>query len=38
MIREEMQREKMRERARKRAWEYKRRIEEGREGKLIRRC
>lgn len=38
MIREEMQREKMRKRAGKRAWEYKRRIEEKREGTLIRRC
>lgn len=38
LMREELQREKLRERAGKRAWEYEKRLEEGRGGELAQRC
>lgn len=36
LVREELQRYKLKERAGKRAWEYEKRLEEGRGGELVR--
>lgn len=38
MIREELQREKLRNRAGKRAWRFEKRLEEGRESEIVRKC
>lgn len=38
MVREELQRMKLKERAGWRAWEYERRLEKGKRGMLARKC
>lgn len=38
LVREELQREKIKERAGRRAWGFKKRLEEGKGGELARRC
>ena len=38
MVRDELEREKMRTRASKRAWKFERKLEEGRGGGIARKC
>lgn len=38
MVREKLQREKLRENAGRRAWEFKKRLEEGKGSELARKC
>lgn len=38
LVREKLQRDKLRERARRRAWGYEKRLEEGKESELARSC
>lgn len=38
LVREELQREKIKERAGRRAWGFERRLEEGKGGELVRKC
>lgn len=38
MVRKKLQRKKIREKAAKKAWEFEKRIEQGRGGELARKC